>query len=1000
MTTNSPLRSPRTSRLRSFIVQWDERMLRYVARQYRLPVPAAWRYGLALVFLAVAVAARLAMTPRVVFSIPCAIGLPIIGLTTALLGLGPGLLVALAYPAAIEVLVLRLFPGVLHDPMTTRIGLGLGSGIFLVLVLQAMRTVIAGFRVNNDRYRLLFEANPNPMWVFAEDTLRFMAVNEAAIARYGYSRGEFLALTVLDVRTPEERATMREVIEGQRGLNNATVGVFQHRAKNGTPMDMEVTISSITFMGQPARLCMMNDVTSRVKVNTALAQSEERFRLLVDQTVDGIFVSDANGHYTDVNNAGCQMLGYSRQEILGLTIAQVVAREEVKRIGPEVARFADGKVVRSEWRFRRKDGSFFVGEVVGRQLPDGRLQAILRDITERRQDEDDQRLTTDILRLLNQSGDDLHTLIGQVLHLLKESAGFDAVALRLREGEDCPYHAQVGFTENFVRQENFLCAKAQDGSIIRDAANQPVLECTCGLVLSGRTDPKIPCFTEGGSFWTNNSWQLVESLTPQTDARRNPRNRCIDTGYLSFALLPVHADGQIIGLLQLNALAPNRFRPERIRLFESMAGNLGMAVQRYRAEKALRDAKITAETATKAKDQFIAVLSHELRTPLTPAVAAMSLLRKDARLPDDVREDLEMVSRNLDLEVRLIADLLDVSRITSGKLHMEKRPVDLSSTIREAAAIVAGDLDAKNQTLAIDTPGAPYMALADAARLQQVFWNLLRNSIKFSPHGSHIAIRARMEHLQRCPLAAQPCPVSMGDCPLPQGDQHQSRGQNLIVEVIDHGSGIAPEMLPRIFDAFHQEQKARTFGGLGLGLSICKSVLEMHGGSISATSPGIDRGTVFTIRLPVAQCALPTRSNSQPPCQVQARSNAAATAADSHLRILLVEDHADTAKLMSRLLMMQGYEVAIASSVAGALSAIQQQVPNIIISDLGLPDGSGLDLMRQLRAQGHTMPAISLSGYGAAGDIEQSKAAGFAEHFVKPLTGLDGLTAALARLGS
>jgi len=300
----------------------------------------------------------------------------------------------------------------------------------------------------------------------------------------------------------------------------------------------------------------------------------------------------------------------------------------------------------------------------------------------------------------------------------------------------------------------------------------------------------------------------------------------------------------------------------------------------------------------------------------------------------------------------------------------------------------------------IETPGAPYITFADAARLQQVFWNLLRNSIKFGPARGHVAVRARVVCANRCPLAAQPCPVGRGECPLPQtgGGNDQARGGNLVVEVIDQGSGIDPQTLPKLFNAFEQEEKSRSFGGPGLGLSICRAVVEMHGGTISAYSEGVGCGATFTVRLPVAQCPLspavvePEETRQAPAGKPSAESN-------RPLRVLLVEDHADTARLMQRLLMADGQEVITAGCVAEGPTAARQASPDVLISDLGLPDGNGLDLMRQLLEEGQRIPSIALGGYGTSADIEKSRAAGFAEHLVKPLSSVDALTSAIARLG-
>jgi PAS domain S-box-containing protein len=211
------------------------------------------------------------------------------------------------------------------------------------------------------------------------------------------------------------------------------------------------------------------------------------------------------------------------------------------------------------------------------------------EITERQRVERNQELATKVLRVLNRGGD-LHASIGEVLGLLKEATGFDALGIRLREGEDFPYYQQEGFSAAFLREENFLCAKGADSSILRDTNGQAVLECTCGLVLSGRTDPSMSCFTEGGSFWTNQSSELL-GLAPEADPRQNPRNRCIHAGYESVALVPVRSGDQIIGLLQLNDRQPGRFTLERIRFFEGLANYLGLALRRRLAEEAVRESE-------------------------------------------------------------------------------------------------------------------------------------------------------------------------------------------------------------------------------------------------------------------------------------------------------------------------------------------------------------------------------------------------------------------------
>ncbi|MCX6353799.1 MAG: PAS domain S-box protein [Candidatus Aureabacteria bacterium] len=228
---------------------------------------------------------------------------------------------------------------------------------------------------------------------------------------------------------------------------------------------------------------------------------------------------------------------------------------------------------------------------------------ITQDITERKQAEANQALLTDILQIFNRGGD-LHPLIAQTLRLIRKATGFDAVGLRLRQGADCPYFEHNGFSQEFLREENFLCERGGDGAIVRDAEGRVVLECTCGLVLSGRTDPRMTCFTEGGSFWTNVSSELL-ALSPEADLRTNPRNRCIHDGYESVGLFPIRAGQEITGLLQLNDRRVGRFTPELISFYEALAQNIGLALQRTMAEEALRESEEWFRSLAEALPQIV-----------------------------------------------------------------------------------------------------------------------------------------------------------------------------------------------------------------------------------------------------------------------------------------------------------------------------------------------------------------------------------------------------------
>jgi PAS domain S-box-containing protein len=383
--------------------------------------------------------------------------------------------------------------------------------------------------------------------------------------------------------------------------------------------------------------------------------------------------------------------------------------------------------------------------------------------------------------------------------------------------------------------------------------------------------------------------------------------------------------------------------------------------ERRSAEAALQDAKDAAEAANSSKDRFLAVLSHELRTPLTPVLMTAAALEQDPRLLPEVREEMAMIKRNVELETKLIDDLLDLNRITSGKLPLNLDSLDLNTAVRDACAICRQGLQERQIALEMELDDAAGAVLADTARLHQVLWNVLKNAIKFTPSQGIIRVTTR-------PLAGRPFAE---------------------VRVSDSGIGIPADVLPRIFNAFEQGNAnvTRQFGGLGLGLAISKALMDLHGGSIRAESAGAGHGSTFIIELPSsAPAALAKPAGALSVGEEKSRQ----------LRLLLVEDHADTARTLSRLLRRAGYTVITASDLAGAAAAAEREPIDLLISDLGLPDGNGHEVIRRVRAH-RIVPAIAMSGYGMDDDIRRSAEAGFVEHLIKPVA-VPVLLAAIRRV--
>jgi signal transduction histidine kinase/CheY-like chemotaxis protein len=410
--------------------------------------------------------------------------------------------------------------------------------------------------------------------------------------------------------------------------------------------------------------------------------------------------------------------------------------------------------------------------------------------------------------------------------------------------------------------------------------------------------------------------------------------------------------GAIIGALVFAHRAPGVFTERTERILSVVSVQLSIGLENARLYRA-------AQAASAAKDQFLAILSHELRTPLTPIFAILNEMEHYADLPAHAVSDLQVIRRNLQLETRLIDDLLDLTLISTGKLSLQREITDVHALIQSVVELCQEEISKQQISFELRLEAPRFHVLADAGRLQQALWNLLRNAIKFSDLGGKIELRT-----------------------------FTASNTELGIRIIDHGRGISLESLEKIFEPFVQGDTSvhRKFGGLGLGLSICKSVVDAHEGRIWAESPGPGKGATFVICLPLAE--IPEPSNDSAP-------TTSAAAPTKSVRILLVDDHEDTLTFLSYALTHCGHEVVSASSCYEALNIARQQQFDVLISDLALRDGSGYELMSALQAMS-SAKGIALSGFGMKEDIDRSMAAGFSVHVVKPCS-LAALNAAIEK---
>ena len=364
-----------------------------------------------------------------------------------------------------------------------------------------------------------------------------------------------------------------------------------------------------------------------------------------------------------------------------------------------------------------------------------------------------------------------------------------------------------------------------------------------------------------------------------------------------------------------------------------------------------KSARRNAEALNRAKDEFIATVSHELRTPLNAIFGWVSLLRTGTLDPSRFAHALDVIERNTRAQAQLVEDLLDMSRVIQGNVRLGMEPLDLAVVLDAAVESLRPTADARQISIATDAPRGAAFVSGDQGRLQQVVWNMLSNALKFTPPGGRIEARVGVEH------------------------------DDTIVCISDSGEGIAPEFLPHVFDRFRQENAAvtRTHSGLGLGLSLVRHLVELHGGTIAAASDGKGRGATFTVRLPLLGAAAGRAGAAPPPPPPDVNTIRGR-------RVLIVDDDDDTRELAKEALTQAGVHAVVAASVAEALDAIAAEPPDAIIADIGMPAVSGYDLVRQLKSNARTagIPTVALTAYGGAEAREAAIAAGFSAYVRKP----------------
>jgi hypothetical protein len=432
------------------------------------------------------------------------------------------------------------------------------------------------------------------------------------------------------------------------------------------------------------------------------------------------------------------------------------------------------------------------------------------------------------------------------------------------------------------------------------------------------------------------------------------------------------------------------------------------AEERAQSLQREREARRHAEEADRLKDEFLATLSHELRTPLTSVLGWATMLRRGEVDETNIARAIETIERNARSQARLIDDLLDVSRIITGNLRLDLRPINLAAIVEAAIHALRPTADAKDIELKMELASESYLVKGDPNRLRQVIWNLLMNAIKFTSHGGSVTVRLECVLSGPSTLAGEFADQHPNENVelQPQSETRNPKSEIsrfVRLTVIDNGEGIAENFLPFVFDRFRQAEGSisRKQGGLGLGLAVARHLVELHGGNIKAESTGPQQGSTFTVELPLAGERRDPARQQERQKEIERRRNTADVTTLDAIRVLLVEDDEDSRNLLDLMLTKQGADVTSAASSVEALDALARTLPDVVVSDIGMADEDGYEFIRKVRALpaegGGLTPAIALTGYATRRDRERAFAAGYQLHLAKPVEPAE-LVAAIARL--
>ncbi|HEX7314823.1 MAG TPA: PAS domain S-box protein [Pyrinomonadaceae bacterium] len=822
------------------------------------------------------------------------------------------------------------------------------------------------FRLDEAHLRLVLDAIPTPV-SYVDTGLRFRYNNRAYDAWVGRPHEELYGTHVREVLGEKAYA---EVFPYMQQALAGRAACFERELEYPGGSRRYVSVSYVPdFDGAGS----VRGFVAFVKDLTARRHAEDAARFqahLLDTVEQAVIATDTEGRITYWNRFAERLYGWPADEALGRNIIEVTPAETSGAQALEImSRLASGETWSGEFNVRRRDGTSFPAMVTDTPIQDetGRLVGMVgvsTDLTERKRGE------AAVHAAERRALREYETLLHRLTHLA-ESLGTARDHLTIfRDLRDFAV-VSVPCVGIFIS----LYDEARDVRLAQYAWGD-------GEEVDVSSLPPMPISSAGPNsqavrtrqvIITNDYWKMKQTGRGQLGVLVGPDNGLRPQSSL---VAPMATMGRIIGTVEVQSYENHAYREEHVTALKMAANLAAVAIENMRLLQFETKAREAAEEASRLKDEFLATLSHELRTPLT-AILGWSSMLKDSRLDEKTfKTAVEIVERNARTQQQIVDDILDVSRIITGHLRFDAGPTDLRGVVEAALDTVRHAASAKGITLRAEFEPGVGPVMGDARRLQQVFWNLLSNAVKFTPFGGEVRARVGRE------------------------------GAHALVTVTDTGAGISPNFLPYAFDRFRQgdQSTTRVHGGLGLGLSIVRHLVELHGGSVRAASEGEGQGSTFTVELPIFRGAeAEARDVDEDEDKFSIRN--AQSSLLKGVSVLVVDDEPDALGLLKTMLEMKGARVTAVGSAEAAWGELEGHWPDLLLCDIGMPGEDGYQFIRRVRAleteRGRTLPSVALTAYAGEADRALALEAGFQLHVSKPVepTALVNVIADLAGRG-